>query len=35
VVQLDFPNAATAYSAALEEALIDLLGPGCVRVEIE
>ncbi len=35
VVQLDFPNAATAYSASLEEALIDLLGPGCVRVEIE
>jgi len=32
-VQLDFPNAATAYCPALEEALAKMLGAGAMRVE--
>jgi DNA polymerase-3 subunit alpha len=32
-VQLDFPNATTGYCPALEEALIELLGAGTIRVE--
>lgn len=32
-VQLDFPNATTGYCPALEEALIELLGPGAIRVD--
>ena len=32
-VQLDFPNATTAYCPALEEALIEMLGAGAIRVE--
>ncbi len=33
LVQLDFPNATTGYCPALEQALIEMLGPGTVRVE--
>ncbi len=32
-VQLDFPNAATTYCPALEEALARMLGAGAIRVE--
>ena len=33
LVQLDFPNATTGYCPALEQALIEMLGPETVRVE--
>jgi len=33
VVELDFPNATTAYSPELERALIAILGEGSIRVE--
>jgi len=32
-IQLDFPNATTAYCPTLEEALIEMLGAGAIRVE--
>ena len=32
-VQLDFPNDTTGYCPALEEALIEILGAGAIRVE--
>ena len=32
-VQLDFPNATTGYCPALEEALIEMLGAGAMRVD--
>jgi len=33
IVEIDFPNATTCYSVALEEALVDLLGKGNVQVK--
>jgi len=33
LVQLIFPNDTTRYSSALEEAITDLLGEGCLRLE--
>jgi len=32
-VQLEFPNATTSYCPALEEALVEILGAGAMRVE--
>ncbi|MCK4452127.1 MAG: hypothetical protein KAX26_16260, partial [Anaerolineae bacterium] len=32
-VRLDFPNATTTYCPALEEALVEMLGAGAIRVE--
>jgi DNA polymerase-3 subunit alpha len=34
LVQLAFPNDTTQYSPALEKAMLDLLGEGCLRVEV-